>query len=229
MKQRAKTIIIVFLLIISTMLLTIGGTYAYLTSKTETKENTFTVAPIEVLDATLDEEWDPETGLNMIPGSEANKKPFIKNTSVGDEACDEWIAMRFTLVYASGNDAGKQLSPTDLQLVMDNFTINYDDCISNEPNAWTRVLGTEKSVQQTFIYNSIVAPNDVTGNLFNSVSVNASADNTAIDALNKMGGFIIRIEGFAIQSEAYASADEWNVAVTSVDSPVIWDEIETTN
>lgn len=61
----------------------IGGTLAYLSSETNTETNTFTMGP-GITGETEEPNWDPENGVDFVPGKVIAKDPQIHNTSAAD-------------------------------------------------------------------------------------------------------------------------------------------------
>ncbi len=121
----------------------------------------------------------------MIPGKTAEKNPLVRNTC--DE--DEWVALKLTFVYSGTKN---KLSAADLAKVNDIITINY--------NTTDWELITDDSGMMVYYYNSKLAPGTDTSELFSTVSVSYSATNEQIKALEDIGGFSLRIQGFAAQT-----------------------------
>lgn len=156
---------------------------------------------------------------NMVPGSIAEKNPFITNTS---EELDEWLAAKITFVYTqdqlsdSGevvHKAGEPLDLLDMGKINEVIQINYK---TGELDNWERISSTETDVSQTFYYKNLVksqknleeGETNTTDPIFESVSVNKNATNEQIDALNALGGFTIYIEGFVAQKEIALDVDD---------------------
>ncbi len=80
----------------------IGGTMAYLTDKTDTKVNTFTVGKvkIEVDEPTWDanKEADSKYAQNLVPNQTVQKDPQVKNTGNNDAI----VFMKVTVPVKSG-------------------------------------------------------------------------------------------------------------------------------
>lgn len=74
--------------------LVIGMTYAYFTD-TETKTNTFTVGD---LDITLEEEWKPDDGKDIVPGDSVEKEPKVIATKG-----DSYMRVVMSIVDKDGN------------------------------------------------------------------------------------------------------------------------------
>lgn len=149
-----------------------------------------------------------EQSKSMIPGSTAGKNPFITNT--GNQT-DSWVAAKITFVYATGDDAGKPLDTVDMAKVNDIIVVDYND------QEWEEIVALETATNsKTFFYKDTLTQDsnptpgmygESTVPLFTTVSVKPEATNEQIDALNEIGGFVIYVEGYAVQSDV---ADDYN-------------------
>lgn len=151
------------------------------------------------------DEYGNTTNEMMVPGQSALKNPIITNTS---NDIDEWVAARVSFVYASGTNAGKLLSGTDMQAVLDNMTIEWKTAASDN---WELIKTNDDKTQYTLYYKKILNKRaedakdgqygGVTDPMFTSVKVNDDVTNEGIKKLNAIsGGFDIYIEGFAVQT-----------------------------
>lgn len=154
------------------------------------------------------EEYGNTTNQNMVPGQIALKDPIITNTS---KDIDEWVAAQVSFVYASGDNAGKLLSATDMQYVLDSITVDWNSSVVGDGKKWELITENTDKTQYTLYYMETLdkrpknAKNgqygETTVPIFTSVTVKESVGNEGIEKLNKIdGGFIIYIEGFAVQS-----------------------------
>lgn len=173
-----------------------------------------------------DDEYGNTTNQNMVPGQSALKDPIITNTS---KDIDEWVAAQVSFVYASGEKEGMLLSTADMQAVLDSITIDWNSSVVGDSKKWELITENDDKTQYTFYYMETLdkrpedAGNGVYGGktvpIFNSVTVNSDADNADIENLNKIdGGFIIYIEGFAVQSsvaENYTGFKTWGTSGVS--------------
>lgn len=155
-------------------------------------------------------EYGEDNAKNMIPGQSAKKNPQITNTGI----TDEWVAAKVTFVYGEGSaNAGKALNDADWLVVKDNIEVDFNVTESDD-GYWT-LVGASNAISQTYYYSKILpkgtetAERGVTKPIFQTVTLKSEADNEAVDKLNKMGGIAIYIEGFAIQSDAYADFAAW--------------------
>ncbi len=160
-------------------------------------------------------EYGEDQAQNMIPGQAAVKNPIITNTGA---LTDEWVAAKVTFVYGEGSaNAGKAISTTDWNEIKEFIQVDFNTTES-AGGYWECVAGSD-TVSQTYYYSDILAKGtetdgnitygDVTAPIFNTVTLSTSADNETIDKLNQMGGIAIYIEGYAVQSDAYADFAAW--------------------
>lgn len=86
----------------------IGGTLAYLSSKTDPKTNTFTMGK-GITGETEEPHWDPKEAEKFTPGQVIAKDPQIHNTS--DESTDPVYAAA-TITYQMKNSEGTYVDCT---------------------------------------------------------------------------------------------------------------------
>lgn len=79
-KQRARRVALTLCLIVATMLVSVGGTLAWLTDKTDSVVNTFTVGDINI-DLT-----ETTTSYKIVPGVDIEKDPKV-TVEANSEAC----------------------------------------------------------------------------------------------------------------------------------------------
>lgn len=174
-----------------------------------------------------DEDGNPiiygkDDAKNMIPGQTAAKNPIITNTGT---LTDEWVAAKVTFVYGEGSaNAGKALSALDWELVNEYIQVDYNTT-ANDTGYWTRV-GATGTVSQTYYYSEILAKGSetngkvtyggVTQPIFNTVTLSSAAGNEEVQRLIDMGGIAIYIEGYAVQSDAFADYTAWKNSNSAV-------------
>lgn len=148
---------------------------------------------------------------SMIPGSTASKNPIITNT--GNQA-DSWVAAKITFVYATGDNEGKPLNTADMVKVDDIIVVDYNSKKSDAK--WEEIGDSTGKSSKTFFYKETLTKDsdptpgvygEATEPLFTTVSVKPEAKNEQIDALNAMGGFVIYVEGYAVQSDVATNYD----------------------
>lgn len=95
MKKKSVVSMVVALSLTATVM--VGATLAYLTDKTETLTNTFTIGKVSI---DLEElSWDPDKADKLVPGTDIPKDPKVTNT--GRNAA--WVAV--TVDGMNGNTA----------------------------------------------------------------------------------------------------------------------------
>lgn len=155
--------------------------------------------------------YGDEQAKSMIPGSTAAKNPII--TNIGNQV-DSWVAAKITFVYASGVDAGKPLNTVDMAKVTDIIDIDYNSQTADAK--WEEIVGLSGTSSKTFFYKeTLTKDSDITPGvygeatvpLFTTVSVKPESKNEQIDELNTMGGFVIYVEGYAVQSDVATDYD----------------------
>ena len=109
MKRKTTVAVVVFAFVLC---FAVGGTLAWLTSKTATVTNTFTKGDVAI---SLNETWNTDTDndgrpdawqAKMIPGNEYKKDPKVK--VLRDTNTDCWLFVRFEEL----NDAALYLDYT---------------------------------------------------------------------------------------------------------------------
>lgn len=156
MKKKLTTVLAIVLVVA----LSVAGTYAYLTDKTDTIENTFTVGNVNI---TLAETWNTDTDGNgepdawqaqLIPGKEYKKDPVV-TVKGGSEKCYLFVK------FEENGNAADYLDYTSL-LAAPDWTQGDDTDIPS--NVWYRVV--DKSADKTtfnLLANDIVTiKNNVT-------------------------------------------------------------------
>lgn len=235
-QRRRRFIVIALLAVALIVVLSIGGTLAYLTATTNTKNNVFTSTTN--ITATLTEpNWDATgstTANNMLPGTAAAKDPKITNTDpAGGES--EYVAERMTFQKAVDDGSGGityvNMSVDEVNNLLvgvavysgttlpttGGVTVNTDWTASGD-NAATKA-------QRLYYYNSALAAQGTTTPLYDNVAIIASAGNTTwatgdvVTAANymswlsqtcKSGKFQVTMDGCAVQvsnNGTAASAD----------------------
>ena len=83
MKKRIITILLSIILVAT---ITVGTTFAYLSTTTDDKDNVFTVASKRISAKLLEPNWESTKALGMVPGLSVNKDPRIYNSCELTEA-----------------------------------------------------------------------------------------------------------------------------------------------
>ncbi len=169
-------------------------------------DSQFPVTDAAVLDDTVTADSSKTYGMDeakgMIPGKTADKDPIVRNSC--DE--DEWVALKLTFVYSG---TANKLSAADLAKVSDIITLDYNT------EDWELI--TDDDGAMVYYYKNKLAPGTDTSAIFSKVSVSYSATNEQIKVLEDMGGFSLRIQGFAAQTgDGLATYDEFKASSSIV-------------
>ena len=167
MKKKLTTVLAIVLVVA----LSVAGTYAYLTDKTATIKNTFTVGNVNI---TLTETWNTDTNndnkpdawqAQLIPGKEYLKDPVV-TVKGGSEKC--YLFVKFEEI---GN-------PADYLTYTSTLTdANGWTKLEGESNVWYRVV--DKADTNT---SFVLLQADNKGNM---VTVKDSVTNTNMEAASK--------------------------------------------
>lgn len=163
------------------LLVGIAGTFAYLSDKTETKRNVFTVGKVGI---TLAEpKWDQATSHKIIPGAILDKDPTITVTADSEPA---YVFLEVT-------------PSADFMSINELYTIDYDT------SKWTK-LTTGVGDKIVYYYTENVASSadaQVLAPLFTKV---AFADSLTTGQLKELTTATIEVKGYAIQQSGFTSA-----------------------
>lgn len=81
--MKRKNLISVVVTLALTASVMVGATLAYLTDKTDTVTNTFTIGNVSI--DLKEPDWDPDTsGKDLVPGAEVAKNPMITNVGASE-------------------------------------------------------------------------------------------------------------------------------------------------
>lgn len=214
MKKRTKTLAV--LMAATTLIVgSVLGTLAYLTDKTETVENTFTVGDVDIiLDETdVDEMGNPitdadrvtENEYHLLPGHEYVKDPMV---TVDGDSEDCYVRMIVTMNKSNAFNkifaAHPELKETDF------LDINHTEY----PDYTVTLQGDERVFE--FRYPKVVST-DVDFSLpaiFTTVKMPGVLTNEEIATLE---GLKINVVAHAIQVDGFADAD---AAWTAFDAQV---------
>jgi len=151
----------------------VGGTLAYLSTRTNIETNTFTFA--ENVRALLTEpNWDPDEALDLVPGMEIDKDPQITNTS--NNGVDLYASIKLEFV----DGAGVALNATDMTKLMTLISINWDNANWSIADA-----AMANKTDQIWIYGGKIAPAYTTTPLFDKVTI---LDTVTPDELEWLAG-----------------------------------------
>ncbi len=161
---------------------------------------------------------------NMRPGLTAEKDPTVTNTG----KLDEWVAVKVSFVYSDKNSENKgKLIPDSFvnSVIMPIIDVNWTnpggiaDTMTDDSGdgKWYLKGGTELDTnkytnQMTFYYSKLLKPGESTDAVFDSISMKLDPDSDQADLINKLdriNGFAIYVEGYAVQGDKYKTGKEW--------------------
>lgn len=185
--MKKKLTMVVSLLLV--MALSIGGTLAYLTDKTDTVVNTFTIGQITLSLAeagATDENKDGtfEKSYKIIPGTEAAKEPKL-TVAAGSEECYVYAMVDNTLNLKDGTAVA---------------TLDIDTA------KWNKVAEKDTATLYKFktTVNVLDASDDWTESVFTKVTY---SDAITEENIGQLAGKTITIKGFAHQTAGVEPAD----------------------
>ena len=190
--KKAKKILLLVLCAALLVSASVMGTLAYLTSKTDTVKNTFTVGKVVITmdEAKVDEYGvpvDPEVrvinnGYKLIPGHTYTKDPTI-HVEVGSEPCYVFVKVTSTV--------GTTIIDVDSLLRAHGWT-HLDGNIWYQENA----VDARTTVQNVVVFDKFTISKDATAATLASVP-----------------GSLIEVTAYAIQKDGFNNAAEaWNAA-----------------
>lgn len=192
-KTKKRNVIVALALV---ALLAIGGTLAYLTSVTGTKENTFTMGK-NITGETNEPGWQEENAKDFTPGKIIVKDPLIRNLSDPDSD-PAYVAM--TLTYQKRADEASEWEDVtydelDQFINIKNGTApNYTDGFNI--NDWT--LAKDNTVAY---YNSTLKGQEATTTIFDAVEIDPLALTPEQVAKAKDGDFQFDIKKYEIKDD----------------------------
>jgi len=213
--------VIITLSLVFLLLVTAGGTFAYLAATTKEETNVFTGS--DNIRARLTEpNWEKDEALRLVPGKTVRKDPMITNTGQSDV----YVAIQLTFQY----EDGMIMSGTDLLRLIKLLDITWSD-------KWKTCSGsilkdasgniTDITQPLIFYYNEDLSPGEISDPIFSSIRVKDKVtDGTGaiteedlrwlqgikirngaiVDDPDGLGGFHIQVEGAAIQTISVTDA-----------------------
>lgn len=143
--------------------LALGGTLAYLTSKTNTVENVFT-GEDNNLGGRIDERFDEEKASKYLPGDLIVKEPKLENVK---NSVDAWVAVKVDF-----SKDGEAVSYTDF---LKDASIQFQGLDGFNTTDWE-----EKDIPGTnykfFVYKNVVAPDQKTSAIFDHVQISKTLE-----------------------------------------------------
>lgn len=192
-----KKFIAVFLTVVLTATVAIGGTLAYLTDR-DSEANVFTVGDVNI---DLNETFNQ--GATLIPGVSIEKKPTV--TNVGPNKAYVWATVAV---------------PEKLASVIE-FTGTGADWGAMS-NGTSTTINNENYVLYTILHTNALEVGDTTGVLFSNVALDATVDvdpdgnwhtinngvATDLGWKNSDGNPVIHVSAYAIQTDGFADVNE---------------------
>lgn len=134
----------------------LGGTMAYLTDYDQAV-NEFTVGKVEI--ELTEPDWKPEENTDITPGQEIDKNPMVTNTGINDAFVYLQVAIPTAEVITA--DVNGNRNPEREQEL---FTFTKKD-------GWELISedAGESEKIYTYAYNKVLAANQQTGSLFDTV------------------------------------------------------------
>lgn len=184
--MKVKGIILGLTLAILVAVISIGGTFAYLTSK-DSKQNTFTIGNVTV--SLIEENWDREVAengnLNIAPGVTIPKDPKVVNT--GKNPC--YVRVRALI------PKGKVGDQTNVDIFDVNGTNTTDWTYKNGYYYYNHVLEVGRTTNSP-IFESVTLKSGIKEGVFESTESNPNGNRVLIDVVAE-----------AIQSQGFSSSD----------------------
>ena len=190
MKKKTLISIIAVALVIC---VSIGGVLAYLTAKTDTITNTFTVGNVNL---TLTETWNTDSngdGTNdswsakIIPGKTYDKDPVV---TVTDDSEDCWLFVKFD---------------------ENNNPANYFDYTSTltSANGWTQGNGTD--IPANVWYRSVLASDTVkTWHLLDGDTITVNGNKVKAENMDAAAKAELAYTAYAVQKEGLDAKTAWS-------------------
>lgn len=217
MSKKVNTIIKTVAVCLIVFVLGIGFTLAYLQDTTGTKTNTFS-SNKKVAIALREPAWDgynfedeesdgstlkPNAGegdwgvvqaKEYVPGQKINKNPQVKNVGGSIDGVSCYVALKVEYFGADKN------TPMDYETFREKYL--QGDGIEFNTGEWSE-LKTDVTTAQAFIYNNVVAVEDMTTALFNEVVLNTGL---TPDETGRLPEFQIKVTAYAIQEKGMENA-----------------------
>lgn len=177
----------------SALALSIGGTLAYFTDSDVKVNNTTIAEDLEI--EVVEPNWDPENGKKVVPTQTIAKDPYVHNLSE-DIYGYMYIEVRIPIVNASLYDTETEKVSELADVPLFTYTLN---------DGWTEITSfndesdpAHKFKVSRYYWKDVVAPGDVTGTVFDNVTVAnlTGVDNIELEQTINVIGYGIQNEGF---------------------------------
>jgi len=190
-RRAVRNVLLAVSMMMMLMIVTVGGTVAWLTASTETVTNTFTPSDIDI---TLAETVDDE--FKMVPGVEMKKDPVV-TVLKGSEPC--WVFVTVDEIAATFPKVGDAEKPADVPFASYiSYAINEDD--------WTKLEdGVYYYKQETLTESDTVLPEIIEGS---KITVNSTVTKEMMDVLQVIDATnpMLSFKAYAIQLAKFDTA-----------------------
>ena len=186
----------------------VSATLAYLTAKTDVKDNQFTASD-NIVGEVIEPNYDPEEASKFLPGVPVDKDPMLDNDTVvgDDETFNIYGGMRLDFYIDKNCDGSYAASE---QVTYEEFSrfVTINDWAKD----WTDVTSTADPTAKSkyFIYNNIIQKDDgdssagtgsdTSSALFQSVTADK---NITIDPNNSAAVSIIDVSAAPVKTTVY--------------------------
>ncbi len=189
--------------------ISVSATLAYLTAKTDAKDNIFTASG-DISGEVIEPNYDPDAANKFLPGVPVAKDPMLDNdTSVGaDQTFNIFGGIRLDFFIdknCNGTyDSGEQVTYAQFSrfVTINDLATDWTDVSSN--------VGDPSAQSKYFIYNKVIAKDDgdategtgadTSSALFQSVTVNK---NVTIDPNNAAAVSTIDVNSAPVNTTIY--------------------------
>ena len=220
-KKNLKIVIAMLLVAV----VSVGGTLAYLSDKSDEKQNVFVGSA--GIDLELKEEFDDEDAKDYTPGMVITKSPTLKNTS-STSTYYEWVAIKVSYVKDCATDGtgGTAVNYSELtDKVIKEINFKADTLGTSGTNDWIKLKTAD--TYSIFVYKTSLKSGAETSALFDEVEiqnpvktwdgVEITTDNISSGA-QTLPSFRIDVIGAAVKDEENGGSLDWHKNFTTADT-----------
>ena len=146
------------------------------------------------ISAQLNEIWQEQDGLELIPGAVVNKSPSIKNTCA--QPLEEWVGMRVTFIKLEESGQNPQrMTRQELTALFEILEIDF-----NETHWQREQKADDMDNGAIYFYRDVLKQGESTPALFTKVIVKGQTSIAQMEAIAHFapGGFSITLDGAAV-------------------------------
>lgn len=187
--KRSKKRISMLVATAAVIAVSIGATYAFLTSETDKLENTFTPSDniqVEIQEPNWtgdkDDNNDGQSGKEKAekytPNILIEKDPFLKNTTSSNSHNDEYVAMELDYYIQDSTGKMQEVTYSEFKKIASVYSYNGTELVEGFSHTWKASPKFENGENDRFLYygatgNLCILPkNDTTIPLFDYVKIN---------------------------------------------------------